>query len=34
MSIQWVRGHSGNAGNEIADKLCGDAARALRDRTL
>jgi ribonuclease HI len=31
MSLTWVKGHAGNRLNELADELCGDAARRLRD---
>lgn len=32
--FRWVRGHVGNYFNEMADKLCGEAARAIAAGTL
>jgi ribonuclease HI len=31
MSLSWVRGHNGDRFNELADDLCGKAARCIRD---
>lgn len=30
VEISWIKGHSGNASNEIADRLAGNARRAKR----
>lgn len=31
VEFRWLKGHSGNPGNTEADRLAGEAARALRD---